>query len=195
MAQPRAIKLKEGELFFRRWLSSPKSMGSVWPSSQALARAVACRAEYQPGDTIIELGGGTGAITQGLIERGIPRERIAVVELDPSLVDYLEDRLPGCRIIQGDATKLGDILDRCGINRVGTVVSGLPMVRMPRQYQRAIIHQGLAALRPGGTMLQYSYSPLPPVPTEALGITARLATYVPWNLPPASVWRYERQAS
>ena len=56
---------KEGELFFRQWLRSPKSMGSVIPSSKFLARAVANEVAWQPGQYVVELGGGTGAITAG----------------------------------------------------------------------------------------------------------------------------------
>ena len=74
--------LKEGELFFRQWLRSPKSMGSVIPSSRFLAQAVAREVAWKPGQFVVELGGGTGAITEGLIARGIPRDKLVVVELD-----------------------------------------------------------------------------------------------------------------
>src|SRR4051794_6745240 len=90
--------VKEGELFFRQWLRSPKSIGSVIPSSRVLARAVAAEVAWQPGQYVVELGGGTGAISQGLIERGIPRDRLIVVELDGALYSYLKERLPGCLV-------------------------------------------------------------------------------------------------
>lgn len=191
MQETRAWKLKEGELFFRQWLRSPKSMGSVIPSSQALARAIASAAVFNGDDMIVELGGGTGAITQGLIDVGIPRDRIVVIELDASMAEFLRARLPGCRVIQGDATRLKELLAQEGVERVGTVVSGLPMVGMPFEFQQAIITQGMRVLRKGGTMLQYSYSPVSPVPTGKLGIKARMMKYVFWNFPPAVVWRYE----
>jgi phosphatidylethanolamine/phosphatidyl-N-methylethanolamine N-methyltransferase len=191
MQETRAWKVKEGELFFRQWLRSPKSMGSVIPSSQALARAIASAAVFNGNDMIIELGGGTGAITQGLIDVGIPRDRIVVIELDGSMAEFLRARLPGCRVIQGDATRLDELLAHEGVSSIGTVVSGLPMVGMPFEFQQAIIKQGMRVLRKGGTMLQYSYSPLPPVPTRKLDIKARMMKYVFWNFPPAVVWRYE----
>jgi phosphatidylethanolamine/phosphatidyl-N-methylethanolamine N-methyltransferase len=189
-----AETVKESELFFRHWLRSPRSMGSIKPSSPALARAIADAVVWQPGRWVVELGGGTGAITQGLIERGIPRDRIVVVELDPELAAFLGRRLPGCVVVPGDATRLDAILADLGIDDVATVVSGLPMVRMPFSFQKAIVDQGLAALREPGTMLQYSYSPLPPIPADRLGIRAELVRYVLRNLPPATVWRYRRIA-
>lgn len=186
--------VKEGELFFRQWLRSPKSMGSVLPSSRVLARAIAKEIAWQPGQYVVELGGGTGAITQGLIEHGIPRDRIIVIELDGSLYSYLKDRLTGCTVIQGDATRLDEILARQGVGEVGTVLSGLPMVGMPEAFQRAIVEQSFKVMKPGSFMLQYSYSPIAPVPAAKFGITAKIARYVLWNFPPAAVWRYTKKS-
>jgi phosphatidylethanolamine/phosphatidyl-N-methylethanolamine N-methyltransferase len=190
MQQTTSLRLKEGELFFRQWLRSPKSMGSIIPSSRALARAIASAVSYRPGQYVVELGGGTGAITEGLIERGLPQDKLVVVELDVSLHAYLRDRLPGSLVVCGDATRLTDILGSHGINDVGTVISGLPMVGMPFEFKKAIIGQGLKALRGQGWMLQYSYSPIPPIPAKQLGVRAELVRYVARNVPPATVWRY-----
>lgn len=187
--------MKEGELFFRQWLRSPKSMGSVLPSSRVLARAIAKEVAWQPGQYVVELGGGTGAITQGLIERGIPRDRIIVIELDGSLYTYLKDRLTGCTVIQGDATRLDEILARHEVGEIGTVLSGLPMVGMPESFQRAIVEQSFKVMKPGSFMLQYSYSPIAPVPAARFGIVAKIARYVLWNFPPAAVWRYTKKTA
>ncbi len=188
--------LKEGELFFRQWLRSPKSMGSVIPSSRFLARAVAGQVAWRPGQWVVELGGGTGAISQGLIERGVPRDRLVVIELDRSLYGYLKERLPGCLVVQGDATRLGEILPRHGVGEVGTVISGLPMIGMPEAFQSAIIEQSFKVVAEGGFLLQYSYSPVPPVPaSRRVGIDAEVARFVPLNIPPAFVWKYTRQPS
>jgi phosphatidylethanolamine/phosphatidyl-N-methylethanolamine N-methyltransferase len=194
MQPSKALRLKEGELFFRQWLRSPKSMGSIIPSSKYLARALAEEVTWQPGQHIVELGGGTGAITQGLIDRGIPRENLVVVELEPALYEHLRRRLPGAMVIHGDATKLDEILEAQGIKDVGAVISGLPMVGMPFEFQRAIIDQAFRVQKPGSHMLQYSYSPVAPVPEKRLGIDARIVRWVPLNVPPAFVWRYRRKA-
>ncbi len=185
--------MKEGELFFRQWLRSPKSMGSVLPSSRVLARAIAAEVAWQPGQYVVELGGGTGAISQGLIERGIPRDRLIVIELDGALHGYLKERLTGCHVIQGDATRLSEILARHDFGEIGTVVSGLPMVGMPVEFQRSIIEQGFKVMPAGSFMLQYSYSPIAPIPAEQFGVTAKIARYVLWNFPPAAVWRYTKK--
>ena len=93
-------------------------------------------------------------------------------------------------MINGDATRLVDILRQQGVDQVGTVISGIPMVTMPLEFQRAIIEQSFAALGPGGCLLQYSYSPVVPIPAKKLGVDARLVKFVVRNLPPATVWRF-----
>jgi phosphatidylethanolamine/phosphatidyl-N-methylethanolamine N-methyltransferase len=192
MTQANVTPVKETELFFRQWLRSPKSMGSIIPSSRALARAVAGQVVWRPGQVVVELGAGTGAISQALIASGLPPEAMMMIELDRSLFEYLRERFPEVRVVNGDATRLVDILRQQGIGEVGTVISGLPMVNMPLAFQRAIVEQGLAAVAPGGCMLQYSYSPISPVPAKKLGVEAKLVRFVLRNVPPATVWRYRR---
>ncbi len=184
-------EVKESELFFRQWLRSPKSMGSILPSSMSLARAVAGAAAWEPGQTVVELGAGTGAISQGLLERGIPSEAITMIELDELLFDYLRNRFPGVRVVHGDATRLADIVAEQNIEHVSTVVSGLPMVNMPFDFQNAIMTESFKAMKPGSFILQYSYSPIRPIPARKLGVKAEIVRFVLRNVPPATVWRFK----
>lgn len=185
---------KETELFFRQWLRSPKSMGAVIPSSRVLARAVTEAVRWRPGQHVIELGAGTGAISQGLIDSGLPPEALMMIELDRPLFEYLRGRFPAVRVVNGDATRLIDIVGQQGITDVGTVISGLPMVTMPLTFQRAIIHQSLELLGADGCLLQYSYSPVSPIPARKLGVEAKLVKVVVRNLPPATLWRFRPRA-
>ena len=181
---------KESELFFKTWLRSPKSMGSIIPSSQSLAKKVAEQVVWQPGQKIVELGGGTGAITQGLVDSGIPREALVVVELDEKLHKYLSTRFMGATVVRGDATKLAQILNQHGVRRVSTIISGLPMVGMPEVFREAIYKGGLKIVGSKGVLLQYSYSPISPISHRRYGLNAKLAGFVLNNMPPAFVWKY-----
>ena len=65
--------------FFLAWLANPLRVGAVSPSSRALADAIT--AEITPACApVIELGPGTGVFTRSLIARGIPEERLALIE-------------------------------------------------------------------------------------------------------------------
>lgn len=182
----------ETELFFKRWLDRPKGMGSVVPSSRMLARAIASRIAWREGEVVVELGAGTGAISRGLLEI-LPPEALVMIELDPSLTSFLSRRFPEVRVLQGDATQFASLLADEGIGPVGTVVSGLPMVNMPFAFQEGVMRQSFEVLPENGFVLQYSYSPVSPIPAERLGLEAELVRYVLRNVPPAAVWRFSRR--
>ena len=56
---------------------------------------------------VVELGPGTGPVTQSLIETGVPPERLVLVEYDPGFCRMLERRFRGVRVIvEGDAYDL-----------------------------------------------------------------------------------------
>lgn len=166
-------------------------MGSVHPSSRCLARAIAREVDYRPGTLVIELGGGTGAISRGLLTAGVPADGLVVVERDPKLHAFLTRDLPDVRVINADATKLTEILERFGDPEISAVVSGLPMVNMPISFQKGIYHESFRAMNGEGAVIQYSYSPISPVRAKALEARATLKRYVMRNLPPATVWRVE----
>jgi phosphatidylethanolamine/phosphatidyl-N-methylethanolamine N-methyltransferase len=67
------------------------------------------------------------------------------------------------------------------------------MVTMPLAFQRAIIEQSLELLGSDGCLLQYSYSPVSPIPARKLGVEAKLVKFVVRNGPPATVWRFRRR--
>jgi phosphatidylethanolamine/phosphatidyl-N-methylethanolamine N-methyltransferase len=95
------------------------------------------------------------------------------------------------RAVNGDTTRLVDLARQQGITQVSTVISGLPMVTMPLAFQRAIIEQSFEVLGTDGYLLQYSYSPIAPVPARKLGVEAKLVKFVIRNVPPATVWRFQ----
>lgn len=192
MSSSSRAKDAETGLFFRRWLANPLKVGSIVPSSYALAQLVASHIHRGSDDYVLEIGAGTGAITRALIDAGLPADRLILVELDPKMSAVLAERFHGIRIITGDATKLIEILPESVRGRITTVVSGLPMIGRPREFHQAIVDACFGVMRPGGAILQYTYSPVSPLPRKQLGITGKLMGWAASNLPPASVWRFTR---
>lgn len=70
----------------------------------ALARSLVARTGLGPGDRVLEIGAGTGVLTEALAERGA---RIDALELDPELCGALRRRFAGSgavRVRQADAS-------------------------------------------------------------------------------------------
>jgi phosphatidylethanolamine/phosphatidyl-N-methylethanolamine N-methyltransferase len=183
---------REELLFLRRWLAHPRKVGALLPSSPALARLVARAVHRRPDEFVVELGAGTRAVTKALLAAGIPVERLQVIEIDAALAAFLRRDVPQARVVLGDATRLAELLPPEAVGRVGTVISGIPMVTLPIETQRRMVDSWFSVLAPGGHMLQYTYSLVSPLPEAKLGLRGRRRGVAVLNLPPASVWSYVR---
>ena len=180
-------------VFLRALLKSPLGVGAIAPSGERLALAMARVVPLSSHLPVVELGGGTGAVTATLLRR-IPAERLIVLERDPDLARHLRRKFPKVTVVQGDARHLGRHLRALGVGRVGAVVSGLPMVTMSKRIQRDVLNAAFSVMEPGGPFIQFTYSLFSPLPRREFGITGRLVARVLQNVPPASVWVYSRPA-
>jgi phosphatidylethanolamine/phosphatidyl-N-methylethanolamine N-methyltransferase len=185
---------KEAAIFFLRWLRAPHRIGAVAPSSRFLARAMAREVDVQGAGPVVELGGGTGSITRALLDAGLAPDRLIVVERDEHLYRLLCQRFPQVRVLHGDACHLVALLRPLGIDAVSAVVSGLPLMTMPKPVRRQIVEESFALLGESGRFIQFTYTLASPLADGGRGIIGRVAARVWLNLPPAHIWRYRRAA-
>ncbi|MGO4126398.1 class I SAM-dependent methyltransferase [Inquilinus sp. YAF38] len=182
-------------LFFRRWLANPREVGSVAPSSPALKRRLTQEIVRAPDEYVIELGGGTGAITRGILERGVPADRLYVLEINPEMAQHLRDIFPGIHVIEGDARRLAEILPPEVVGKVGTTVCGIPMLLLTLEEQKAILDSAYSVMPKGRQVVLYTYALSSPLPRDKLGLAGRRVGFVPANIPPASVWAYRQRSA
>lgn len=182
--------LSEKAVYFKQWLRAPLAMGSVAPASPSLCRLVTDSIVRQPGEYIVETGGGTGAVSRALLEAGVPAERLIVVEMAPDLVAHLRSTHPDVTVIEGDARDLAALLPDDIVGKVGTVICGIPLTMLPLDVMRPIV-QGMFELMPRGRrFLHYSFCITSPLPYKKLGLTPQRIGFTLGNFPPASVWGY-----
>jgi len=186
--------LVDGGALWAAWLRAPRQIGAVAPSSVRLAAAMA-REVPHGGGRVVELGGGTGSITAGLLSSGVQPGEIVVVERDPLLARRLTERFPGCRVLCGDAFRLPELLSNHGITEpVRSVVSSLPLLSISPALRARLIGRVRKLILGRGPMLQYTYGMRCPVATRTLArsnVQARRIARIWRNLPPASIWRFE----
>ena len=183
--------------FFWQWLKNPLRTAAVAASSAELAAAMVAEL---PDDArrVIELGGGTGAITVALLDAGIRAGDLLVLELNEELHAHLHLRFPKVAVVLGDARSLPVLARACGYLDAGpadAVVSGLGLLNMPHGLQRDILLAAFECLRPGGVFVQFTYGPLAPVADAVaaeLGVRVRRGDFVLRNMPPATVYVYTR---
>jgi phospholipid N-methyltransferase len=182
-------------LFTREIWANPRAMGAACPSAPALASRMAARAPLDREGLVVELGGGTGAVTAALLKRGIPAWKLVVIERSPTLAHHLRQRFPQLRIIQGDAAQLEHLLGHDRSRGVGSIVSSLPLRSLQPAVTRAISGQFMTLLEPGGQLIQYTYDLRGTHPHLLPGFR-RLSSRIVWgNLPPARIEVFERESS
>ena len=189
-------KLGDEVNFFRSLVSAPRLTGAVAPSGRALARAMAAAVSPVDHGLVIELGPGTGPVTRALIERGVAKERLVLIEYDPRFCRMLEQRFAPAAIIQGDAYDLpGSLADFAG-EPIAAVVSSLPLLNQPPHRRERLIGDAFALMGPDGVFVQFTYGLLSPIPRDVCDgrYSARCSAPIWRNIPPARVWTYRLDA-
>jgi phosphatidylethanolamine/phosphatidyl-N-methylethanolamine N-methyltransferase len=177
--------------FLRALITRPKQVGAVAPSSRALARAIADEVEPSQPGPVLELGPGTGVITEALLERGVAHERLTLVEYDPDFAAAITQRFHGVHVIQGDAFDLARTLGPKSSDRYSAIVSGIPLLNFPLIHRMAYVEAWMRRLLPGAPLIQFSYGMHAPTPAPA-GHSVNCTAMVWANLPPARVWVYRK---
>ncbi|MDQ4137084.1 MAG: phospholipid methyltransferase [Pseudomonadota bacterium] len=178
--------------FLRSWIERPLVTGAVTPSSKMLARTMASYVDPRVPGPVIELGPGTGPVTDALIRRGVAQDRLVLVEYNPDFCKLLTRRFPKATIIQGDAYDIRETLDGIVTEPGSAVISSLPLFTKPLPERLRLLYAVHELTRPEAPFIQFTYAVVPPIPKNPRRYTAAASNRVWLNLPPARVWVYRR---
>lgn len=178
--------------FLRSWFERPLSIGAVTPSSKLLARTMAGFVDPNVEGPVVELGPGTGAITEALVAHGIEERRLVLVEFNHVFCSLLRARYPAATVVQGDAYRLRRLLGDLISRSAAAVVSGLPLVTKPLRTRLRLLNEAFSLLLPGAPFVQFTYAVVPPIPRSLMRVRVEASERIWLNLPPARVWVYRK---
>ena len=185
-------RLDDEVRFIRTWIEKPLSIGAVTPSSRVLARAMASYVDPHSQGPVIELGPGTGPVTEALVAQGIDPARLILLEYDPHFCRLLRERYPTATVVQGDAYSLKRVLGARLPAPAAAVVSGLPLITKPVKSRLKLIYEAFALMLPGAPFVQFTYATVPPIPKALDRVRAEASDRIWMNIPPARIWVYRR---
>lgn len=189
-----AVRLPAALSFLGEFVREPFKIGAVWPSSRALSQVVVDSCDIRPGDTVVELGPGTGSFTELLLRRVNGRGRLLAVELNARYACLLRERFPQCEVVNDSAENLVAQLQG---RLADCIVSGLAWGTMLPKTQNAIFDAILNSLAADGQFVAFGYLHAACLPTSQ-DFRRRLrrhfqqveTTPIVWrNLPPAFAFR------
>lgn len=154
-------RLRDYRLFVREYIYHFRTTGAILPSSRGLARALARYVSGSGPKWILEVGPGTGAVTEHIIRRMNAQDRLDLVEVNDCFVARLRERFdaepafrevaPRCRIFHRPVEELP------AEPTYHVIVSGLPLNNFTPEEVAKILEVLRGLLRPGGTLSFFEY--------------------------------------
>jgi len=137
--------------------SNISTTGALTFSSKALVAKMLAHANISGSKIIVELGGGDGSITKGIVDRMSPDAELLVFEINKSFCDSMEKLFPqeNVRIINDSAENIQLYLDG---KKADYVLSSLPFSLIPMEVKDQILDQSKKALSSEGFFIQICYS-------------------------------------
>jgi len=146
-------------VFIRAFLTHPRRVGAVLPTSRWAVRDMLDMAEVPSADLVVELGAGTGVYTREILTRLRPDSRVVAVERDPQLARLLVEQYqdPRLQVVCDSAENVDAHLDGA---KSDLVVSGLPFTSLESDVRDRIFAQMVEIMAPSGVALVLQYSPI-----------------------------------
>ena len=184
-------RLKDNILFLSKFFRHGTKIASVWPSSPALAKATIKQINWTSAKVIVELGAGTGPITDQILKRLQPHTTFIAIERDPDFARILQHRFAGRRnvhIVQADVRDLDGVLKSLDVKHVDAFISGLPTPSLPPSVRRRMLATVRRYLVDGGV-----YSNITEIPFLYWGYYKKFFKQVSFdfvaiNMPPGGVY-------
>ena len=178
--------------FLKEFFDKKGMVGSVIPSSKFLIQMMLRKVEFENAKLIVELGPGTGVITDEIIKRLKPNTQLLVIELNDTFYMGLKSRIsdPRVTIKKGCATELSRFINMLGMEKADYVVSSLPLAILPHILRKRIVIDINTHLKPNGSYIQFQYT------LQSLKIFKKIFKKVSikhclLNVPPAFVYTCE----
>lgn len=178
---------KDRAFFLYKFLRNPGRIGSVTPSSRFLVEQMAQQVNWKRVRSSVELGAGTGVLTQKIAERRHPDCKVLIVEKDPEMKKRLEKKYPDFYFTSNAANFYTQFLS-FGMHQADAIFSGLPFANFSADEQDQILSEVIQALKPNGIFIAFQYSlQMKRKLAEKFGKV--MLSFVPFNIPPAFVYR------
>ena len=141
----------------REFAKNPSELGSIFPSSNRLAKTITSDIGLETAVAVAEIGPGTAVFTSHILKKIPPRTKYFAVEINPSMYELFLGKFPGVTIYNADAAQMKKILAHEKIENVDVVISGLPWSLFTLKLQCRIMKAISEALPEGGHFATYAY--------------------------------------
>jgi len=147
--------------FIKEYLTKPRTVGAVLPSSKYLARKMVKDINFSIATCIVEYGPGTGVFTEKIVESMKEDTILILLENNESFYRELCKKFANDQnvyIMRDSAENIGKHLATHGLEAADYVVSGLPFASIPADISLRILAQTKKHLKIGGCFITFQYT-------------------------------------
>ena len=171
--------IESKKLFIKEFIKKPREIGSIIPSSRHLAKQMSNVVKTLPRVDLLQIGAGTGIITQFL-----PKENLTVIEINESLATQLSNKFSEIKIINDCGVKFLTQKN----SEFGCIIT-IPLINNPIAPNLLKTLQSLHRKKILKWCVIFSYGITSPL--KKVGFEFSEKSNIIWkNLPPARVWTY-----
>lgn len=184
-------KFMAQSLWYRNLLRNPAEISAFFPCSAETGNLMTHHLEGMGKGYVLELGSGMGAITECILKRHVPEEKLILVEKNKDFAGYLSQKYKKANIIEKDASELLDSLLTLQIREVAHVVCSLPLSLMPPEQRLVVMDAVFKLLHPQGCFSIVTYLPRCPISQKVLdqyNKSSELFGFTWQNIPPTYVY-------
>jgi phosphatidylethanolamine/phosphatidyl-N-methylethanolamine N-methyltransferase len=138
--------------FFWAALKNPLQVSTLFETGPTAVGSLIAAVPANPAFTVVELGVGTGAITQVLFNKIGNAQKYLGLELNDDLIEFAQERFPALRFVNDSAENFAKYLDG---KKASAVVSSLPWTLMPNAAVLKTLDSISENLAPGGVFATY----------------------------------------
>ena len=147
--------------FLVQYITKPRTVGAVLPSSKYLARKMAQQVDFGKASFIVEYGPGTGVFTDEILKRRKPCTRLLLLERNLDFAEQLARKYENTQnitVINDTAEQVGKYLKMHSIPKVDYILSGLPFASLPSEVSENILKETKQVLCTGGKFITFQYT-------------------------------------
>lgn len=173
-------RLKKHLIYINSFIQSPRSIGTLVPSSPVLCKTMIQSIDWQEDFKVAELGAGDGVLTRHILKEMPKSAELSAYEINPIFFDELDG-------IQDDRLTIHKISAEVLSQPFDVIFSCLPFLSLPLRISLRILKSILYVLRATeGSLVLFQYTQRMERVLSRYFVWER--QYVVKNLPPAYVY-------
>jgi len=179
-------------IWYKNLLENPTEIAALFPFGAETGKLMTAHLEGMDEGYILELGSGMGAITECILQRQVPEDKLILIEKNKNFADYLSHKYKNANVFAEDAANAKTLLEAQGICEVRHIVCSLPFVIMQQEQQLSILDVIFKLLHPQGCVSIVTYFIRCPISKKVLdqyNKSSELFGFTMKNIPPAYVYQ------